>query len=193
MERITPKEASKMSVKELRRLVGAANREMRARQKEFKSAGLESSEVGSMYIQPVRGQTKNELIVSLSDISKALNTYSMTLEGYKSIQDRRIETLRSRGFDFVDESNIRDFGRFMDAISEAHGKAKYDYGTAKNIFEALEKRGVDPNIIEDKFKNYLGTEKGLLDLEDVLMGKMPKELTSSGRYIRRKMGDLGLL
>ena len=193
MERITPREAGRMNVKDLRRLLGKANREARERQKEFKEAGLIESEFSAIKIPAVRGQRKSDLVVNLANISKALNQYSMTVKGYKSIRDRRIETLKSRGFDFVNEGNIRQFGDFMDSIAEAHGKARYDYGTAKNIFEALEKRGINPNIIEEKFSNYLGSEKGLLDLEEVLMGNRPKDLTASGRYIRRKMGDLGLL
>ena len=193
MERITPREAGRMNVKDLRRLLGKANREARERQKEFKEAGLIESEFSAIKIPAVRGQRKSDLVVNLANISKALNQYSMTVKGYKSIRDRRIETLKSRGFDFVNEGNIRQFGDFMDSIAEAHGKARYDYGTAKNIFEALEKRGINPNIIEEKFSNYLGSEKGLLDLEEVLMGNRPKDLTASGRYLRRKMGDLGLL
>lgn len=193
MRRITPREAGKMTVKELRKLVGQANKEIRGRISEFNKAGLYDTEIQLMYIQPVRGQSKNELIVNLSDISMMLNRYTSTVEGFMDVQDRRIETLKRKGFDFVDETNIRDFGNFMDAVSEAHGKAKYSYDTAKNIFESLEKKGIDPGIIEDKFKNYLGTEKGLTDLEEVLSGARPRDLTSSGKYIRRKMGDLGLL
>lgn len=193
MERITPRDAGKLTVKQLRKLVGQANKEARARQKEFKESGLMDSDFSKIHIPAVRGQSKNELIVNLADITKALNQYSMTVEGYKSIRDRRIEKLQSKGFDFVNEGNIRQFGEFMDLISEAHGKARYDYGTANNIFAALEKRGINPNIIEEQFKNYLGSEKGLLDLEEVLMGNRPKDLSSSGRYIRRKMRDLGIL
>lgn len=50
----------------------------------------------------------------LADLKKDVNKETATIKGVKDYTKKRIAGLHAAGFDFVDEKNIKDFGKFME-------------------------------------------------------------------------------
>lgn len=60
----------------------------------------------------------NDLPYLLQEAAQAVTSKSGSLKGLKQQQSQRIATLRAKGFTFVDVSNIREFGEFMQRAYE---------------------------------------------------------------------------
>lgn len=191
MKRITPRDASKMTVRELRSALGKMNKEARNRIARLEKAGYGETVAGSKSIQPIRGMKKADLISAISDVSLFLSSSRSKVTRLKSTERKTLRTLHDRGFDMVNAGNLRAFGRFMDDIKSRQGKLRVDSGTVARIFGEMEKKNIPTDKFEEAFGRYLNDEKGLLDVEKAISGEMIKDGRTSAAKIRGAMKGFG--
>lgn len=94
----------------------------------------------------------------LKNLYKFLSQKSSQVSWQKKDEAKAIELFQSRGYDFVDESNIKEFRQFM-AIWDSRGR-KYSSPIAAKMFEeAVEegqiKSGMTPEDIERIFDQMM--------------------------------------
>lgn len=101
-------------------------------------------------------KTKYELAGRLSDLSRFIKAEASTVSGQRQIRAKTINTLHEHGYDFVNDTNIVDFGRFM----EEYRKQKledmgYDSGDAAETYSVVVKHELDPEEVKKDFEFWL--------------------------------------
>ena len=101
-------------------------------------------------------KTKYELAGRLSDLSRFIKAEASTVSGQRKIRAKSIQTLHDHGYDFVNDTNIVDFGRFM----EEYRKQKledmgYDSGDAAETYSVVVKHELDPEEVKKDFEFWL--------------------------------------
>lgn len=101
-------------------------------------------------------KTKYELAGRLSDLSRFIKAEASTVSGQRQIRAKSIQTLHDHGYDFVNDTNIVDFGRFM----EEYRKQKledmgYDSGDAAETYSVVVKHDLDPEEVKKDFEFWL--------------------------------------
>ena len=95
----------------------------------------------------------------LIDAYGFINAKSSSVSGYRDIQDKQIRSLQARGYEFVDKSNLRQFGDFMDYFRSRKDAKSYGSGTVAETFNKAAEQGISPKELEKHFKFYVGQTK----------------------------------
>ena len=100
-------------------------------------------------------KSKSELAQRLSDLSRFVGSSQSTVKGIKAREQKALETLRESGYTFVNESNLKDFGDFMEQYRDQLLDMDYDSGDAAELYRIVEKHGLDPDKVAEDFEFYL--------------------------------------
>ena len=100
-------------------------------------------------------KSKTELAQRLSDLSRFVGSSQSTVRGIKERNKQTLETLKEHGYGFVNESNLRDFGDFMEQYRDQLLDMDYDSGDAAELYRIVEKHGLDPDKVAADFEFYL--------------------------------------
>lgn len=100
-------------------------------------------------------KSKSELAQRLSDLSRFVGSSQSTVKGIKERNKQTLETLKQHGYGFVNESNLRDFGDFMEQYRDQLLDMDYDSGDAAELYRIVEKHGLDPDKVAANFEFYL--------------------------------------
>lgn len=95
----------------------------------------------------------------LIDAYGFVNAKSSSVSGYRDIQDKQIRSLQAKGYEFVDKSNLRQFGDFMDYFRSRKDAKSYGSGTVADTFNKAAKQGISPKELEKHFKFYVNQAK----------------------------------
>lgn len=191
MKRITPRDASKMTVRELRQTLGSLNKLARSRIRGLQEGGFEKTVAAHKIIDPVRGMKKKDLVAAVSDVSLFLTKRRSNVTTLRKDERKTLATLHRNGFTMVNHGNLREWGEMMDKTREKHGKLRVDSDTVASIFSNMERRNISYEDLEQEFERYLNDERGLLELEKALSGADIEDGRSRAGRIRREMKKLG--
>ena len=102
-------------------------------------------------------KTKSELSQRLSDLSRFVGSSQSTVKGLKEREDKVLKTLRKNGYayGYINESNLRDFGEFMEYYRDAMYDLEYDSGDASDLYTVVEKNKLDPEKVKEDFDFWL--------------------------------------
>lgn len=100
-------------------------------------------------------KSKSELAQRLSDLSRFVASSQSTVKGIKERNKKTLEQLEEHGYDFVNESNLSDFGDFMEQYRDQLLDMDYDSGDAAELYRIVEKHGLDPDKVAEDFEFYL--------------------------------------
>ena len=182
-----------MTVKGRRKILTELNKIARTRAKALKEAGYS----GEMTEPPTVNASKVDsanLIRSIEDLQIYTRSKISTVEGMEEFVDSTLSTLHSNGYDFIDEYNLAQFGRFMNSVREKHTAKSFPSNEVAKLYENMERLGVSPRVMETHFKGYLASQEGIGDLMETLeeldLPENRKRISST--EIKEKMGELGL-
>ena len=97
-----------------------------------------------------RIETQSELEQRLYSVQKFLRSKGSTIRGQKAIRKKAVEAAQEKGLDFINESNIAEFGQYMDYLRAKYKGAQFDSERAMRIFVASKKKDVEPmEVVED--------------------------------------------
>lgn len=96
---------------------------------------------------PARGQTTEALAGKLPELARFIAAKTGTVKGIRTQRSRAVSTLQERGYEFVTEANIKEFGEFMEASREKKN-AKLVYSEIIATYRFMK----DQNIPWDKVK-----------------------------------------
>ena len=99
-------------------------------------------------------ESQQELEKRLYTVQKFLRSKGSTISGQKAIRKKAVEAAQEKGLDFINESNIADFGQYMDYLRAKYKGAQFDSERAYRLFVAAKKKDVDPMEIADDFEYW---------------------------------------
>lgn len=100
-------------------------------------------------------KTDYELIGRLSDLSRFILSKMSTVSGRREVEEKTLETLHLHGYEFVNSSNLKDFGKFMEEYRNQKLDMIYDSGDAADLYGIIEKHQIDPKQVEEDFNLWL--------------------------------------
>ena len=113
-----------------------------------------------------RIETQSDLEHRLYAVQKFLRSKGSTISGQKEIRKKAVEAAHEKGLDFINDSNIADFGQYMDYLRAKYKGAQFDSERAVRLFVAATKKGINPLEVAEDFE-YWKNNIGYLE-------KMPK-------------------
>lgn len=110
-------------------------------------------------------KTKYELAGRLSDLSRFIKAEASTVSGQRQIRAKSIKTLHEHGYNFVNDDNIVDFGKFMEEYRKQNLEDMgYDSGDAADTYSVVLKHELDPKEVEAEFEFWLDNVSTALTL-----------------------------
>lgn len=121
----------------------------------------------SEFAEDAAYQTYKNVFGKLSEVSEADLPYKLalayrfeamktsTVKGAREQRSKQISRLREGGIDFVDESNIRIFGEFMERYRERGIARFYDSERALEYFGENYSKDIDTESLYREFENYV--------------------------------------
>ena len=101
-----------------------------------------------------RIETQSELEQRLYSVQKFLRSKGSTVKGQKEIRKKAVEAANEKGLDFINESNIADFGQYMDYLRAKYKGKQFDSERAVRLFVAATKKGIDPIEVAKDFEYW---------------------------------------
>ena len=99
----------------------------------------------------------------LIDAYRFVSAKTSSVSGFRATQDRQINALQAAGYDFVDRSNLRQFGEFMDYFRSRKDAKSFGSGTVATAFNQAAKQKIPPDQLQKHFKYYVNQIKAGAD------------------------------
>lgn len=98
---------------------------------------------------------ERELRYRLYELNKFIRAESSSITGLIRIRKRAIETAHERGMTWLNKSNIKQFGEYMDFLRSKYGAKQFDSERAQELFGQSIKRKIDPMGIAEDFQFFM--------------------------------------
>lgn len=101
--------------------------------------------------------SESRVYKKLNEVAHFLSLKSSSVSGEREKLRSTIDTLHELGYDFIDESNIREFGQFMDLVRQYIGDNEFGSERAIKYFrDALDADDpLDPQKLAEQFAEWL--------------------------------------
>lgn len=140
---------------------------------------------GSYRFPSVKNLSDSQLRQQLAEVSRYVRDPRHTVRGEKAFMQNEIESLHNMGYDWIDESNFREFTDYMDDLRDQYGAKAFDSGDAADVFSQGQKIGIDSDTLKKNFEYFAE------HLEE--MGRMRPARSEWGRSfegVKQKIGKL---
>lgn len=105
-------------------------------------------------ILEAKPQDFKQQVKSTIALEKFISTpFSKVTNIYKA-QKQTVETLQSKGYSFVSQRNLKDFGRFMEYMRNAHGMRRGGSGSVMEFLSERGKVGNNPEKLYEAFEKW---------------------------------------
>jgi len=187
------KEILGMKVKERRRLLVSLNKEAKRRAKDLIKAGFDGEMTKPPTVDAYRTPTE-QLTRSIEELQIYNRDERSTVEGMKEFVRDTLTTLDLHGYEFVNEGNLAEFGRFMNSVREKHYAKSFPSNEVAKLYSNMEELGISPAVMEKHFKEQLSSQEGIGDLLETLeeMNLPSNRKRISSTEVKDKMRELGL-
>lgn len=159
--------------KRLKRLKAAGYTDLDVYQKNYKHYPL---------LKRIR--SKSELAQRLSDLSRFIIAQRSTVSGIKAAQKKALKTFKESGYDFINESNVEEFGQYMEEYRDQLLDYEYDSGEAADAFRVAEKQKVPPEEVQKDFEWWLENKEAVEKLkptskDEATLGTIKQRVTKA--------------
>lgn len=96
----------------------------------------------------------------LIDAFRFVSAKTSSVSGFRDVQDKQISSLQAAGYEFVNRSNLQEFGQFMDWFRSRKYSKAYGSGTVASAFNLAKKSKISSKQLKSHFKYYLQQVKG---------------------------------
>lgn len=115
----------------------------------------------------------------LIDAYRFVSAKTSSVSGFRATQDKQINKLQAAGYEFVNRSNLREFGQFMDYFRSRKDSKAFGSGTVASAFNMAAKQKIPPDELERHFRFYLRQVKG--GASEIQRAKSETKKKKSGR------------
>lgn len=110
--------------------------------------------------------TPAEVGRALADVYHFLEMKTSSISAIRESQRRALKTLNARGYTFLNKSNIREFGEFMEAARQQKVVSSNRGGSPVivELYETAKRLSIPPEQIQCRFSEWLRKKKQLEEL-----------------------------
>lgn len=132
--------------------------------------------------------TPAEVGRALADVYHFLEMKTSSLKEIRTSQKKALETLNQRGYTFLDKSNIREFGEFMEAARQQKVVSSNRGGSPVivELYETAKRLSIPPEQIQRNFSEWLRKKKQLEELPTPKPGEKTSLDSVSARILIRE-------
>ena len=100
-------------------------------------------------------RTDAELRYRIGETAMLLENPLSTISGIERNEAKKLATLARHGFDFVNEGNLQDFGRFMEWVRANYSDMLYDSDLVAKLYKTVTKGGFTVRALKRMFDEYM--------------------------------------
>ena len=132
--------------------------------------------------------TPAEVGRALADVYHFLEMRTSSLKEIRASQKKALETLNARGYTFLNKSNIKEFGEFMEAARQQKVVSSNRGGspTIVELYETVKRLKLPPEQIQRRFSEWLRKKKQLEELPTPKPGEKTSLDSVSARIMIRE-------
>lgn len=133
-----------------------------------------------------KNATPEEVGRALADVHHFLELKTSSISQIRESQRSALRTLQERGYTFVNKSNIREFGEFMEAARQAKVVSANRGGSPiiVELYETVKRLQLPPDEVQRNFTSWLNKRAEL----EAIPTPSPGEKALTPAQIRRKLG-----
>ena len=141
------------AVKRLQRLAGTEGERYSA----FRMYGKEG------FPSLPKNASASEVGRALADVHHFLEMKTSSISAIRASQREALKTLQSRGYDFINKGNIREFGEFMEAARQQKVASNNRGGSPVivELYETVKRLQIPPEQVQRRFALWLSKRKEL--------------------------------
>ena len=110
-----------------------------------------------------KNASASEVGRALADVYHFLEMKTSSIGSIRASQREAIKTLQSRGYDFINKGNIREFGEFMEAARQQKVASDNRGGSPVivELYETVKRLQIPPEQVQRRFSYWLSKRKEL--------------------------------
>lgn len=110
-----------------------------------------------------RNASASEVGRALADVYHFLQMKTSSIGAIRASQREALKTLQSRGYDFINKGNIREFGEFMEAARQQKVASDNRGGSPVivELYETAKRLQIPPERVQQRFGLWLSKRKEL--------------------------------
>lgn len=165
---------------------------LQKRQKRLQQGGFSEYDIANQHWKKLKELTSDDDIVEeLWKMQRAINDPRTKLKTMREWRKKQIKSLKERGYDFINNDNLKKFGNFMeDYRAYIQDNMKYN-AMVVEAFEAAEDKGINPQILSDMFNKWAEDEESIQQVVDRIKGEGDYEGQQiSGKMLERFLEEL---
>lgn len=98
---------------------------------------------------------------ALYDVGRFVNLKTSSVTGARAAQQRFIESMHERDYDFINKNNAQQFGEFMKEVKTHKSYKGYDSERVANLFGKIKEKRISPEDAAKNFEYWLRHENKL--------------------------------
>lgn len=132
--------------------------------------------------------TPAEVGRALADVYHFLEMKTSSVNAIRESQRRALKTLNERGYTFINKSNIREFGEFMEEARQQKVVSNNRGGspTIVELYETVKRLQIPPEQVQRRFSYWLSKRK---ELEAMPTPKPGTKISSDSVQVRLLIQD----
>lgn len=132
--------------------------------------------------------TPAEVGRALADVYHFLEMKTSSLQEIRASQKKALDTLNARGYTFLNKSNIREFGEFMESARQQKVVSSNRGGSPVivELYETAKRLSLPPEKIQRNFSEWLRKKKQLEELPTPKPGEKTSLDSASARILIRE-------
>lgn len=109
----------------------------------------------------------SQIAKKTADLYKFLTAKTGSIRGMQKAENDLIESLRDKGFTWINKGNIQQFGEYMEYMRALHKGRQYDSERAAELFGTAVKKGINPEEISEDFEYWKEHDEELAKLPKI--------------------------
>ena len=106
-------------------------------------------------VDPKRGGGRALMEDLLIEGYRFASAKTSSVSGFNAMRDKQIDALQAAGYDFVNRSNLREFGEFMDYFRDRKQGKSFGSGTVAKAFSLAAKQKISSEELKRHFNFYV--------------------------------------
>lgn len=152
----TPSRIARMKESDVRKLYSEYRKIANKRAQRMRAAGYSKYEAARKEFAKTKDLNEAEVRAAFAEVNKYLRDIRTKLKPLRAYQKGMIEQLHEHGYDFVDETNIKEFGDFMEWSRARSGSNDriFKSDRAADLFNRAAEEGISADKLKKNFESY---------------------------------------
>lgn len=116
-------------------------------------------------------RSEAELRYRIGETAMFLENPRSTITGIRRMEYKKLATIRRHGYDFVNESNLADFGRFMEWVRANYSDKIYDSDVVTKLYKTATLGDFTVRALKNMFDEYMDNIEAFTEVVEENPGK----------------------